>query len=92
MRSSRTLAQHCHLRRQIDSGFVIRFLFSFFIDAFVACAYTNYAIVLVVKHRRTGKLREDVYAGFLTFLSQPGSQSIKRDNVVTMILQRRRRR
>src|SRR5215213_4784635 len=86
-----SFTKHSHLRAQIDSGFVIGFWLPFLADTFVASAHAEHAIIFVVEQVSTGKLRKDVDARFFTFLTEPRSQTIKRDDVIAVVLQRRRR-
>ena len=79
------------LAQQIDARLEVWLSLPFLIDALVAGAHADDAIVLVVKHFSAGKLREDIDARLFALLAQPGGQTIERNDVVAVILQRRRR-
>src|SRR6266850_2272855 len=90
-RTARPFAQYGDLRKQIDAGFEIGLAVPFFIDTLVAGANADDLIVFVVEHFSARKLRKDVNARLFAFFTQPCSEPVKRDNVVTVILQWRRR-
>src|ERR1043165_2006687 len=68
-RSAWSFAEHRNLRAQIDTRFIVRFAFAFFIDALIASAHAENPVVLVVKQIGAGKLRKDVYARLFTLLT-----------------------
>src|SRR6185369_13415012 len=70
-RAAWSFAEHSHLRAQIDSRLIVGFALPFLIDAFVAGAHAEHAIVVVVEQVSAGKLRKDVDARFFSLLAEP---------------------
>ncbi len=88
-RSTRTFPEHCYLCTDVDSRFVIGFFVAVFIDPFIAGANTHNRPVFDQK-LSAGKASEDVYALFLRFLRQPLHKLSKGDDVIAVIVQKRR--
>src|SRR6266404_5881952 len=76
-RAAHAFAQYRNLCKQIDAGFEVRFPLSFRINSFVAGAHAQHAITFVIEHLRAGELGEDIDAGLLALLAQPGGQAIE---------------
>jgi hypothetical protein len=90
-RAARPFAEHRHLRHDVHARLEIRSRLSFPVHTLIARADAYDAVGLVVEHLRAGEFGEDVDARLLALLAEPSRQLIQRDDVVTVILERRRR-
>ena len=86
-RAAHAFAQHRNLREQIDARFEIGLLLPFPVDAFVASAHADDAVILAIEHFGAGKLRKDVHARRFALLSKPGCQTVQRNDVIAMIVE-----
>src|SRR5262249_42754417 len=89
-RSTYALTQHRDLREQVHARFKIGFRLALFVDPLVAGAHPEHAIFFIEEQISAGEFGKDIYAGFFTFLAQPNSQTVQRNNVVAMIVKWRR--
>ena len=89
-RSARAFGEHDDFRFHVIAGLEIRFLLVLFVDALVVGAHAGDAIA-VVEQFRSGKARENRDPRLFDFARQPLHEPVDRDDVVAVILQRRRR-
>ena len=89
-RAARAFGEHGDFRAQFVSGREVIFRLAVFVHALVFGEDAGDA-VLFVEQFPAGKLSENVDAFFFDEAAQPFHQFIKRDDVVAVILQRRRR-
>src|SRR6267142_5671578 len=59
-RTASSFAEYGYLRMKIYAWLIISFALPFLIDTFIASAYTNHAVIFVVKKVRSGKLWKDI--------------------------------
>ena len=88
-RAARAFGKDGDFRAQFVSGREVVFRFAVLVHAFIFGEDAGDA-VFVVEQFPAGKLREEVHALFFDEAAEPFHQLVERDDVVAMILQRRR--
>ncbi len=90
-RPTRALTEHDDLRKDVRAGLVVRFRRAVVIEAFVAGAHADDAIALP-QQLLPGKRGKDLRAGFFRALREPDAHLLQRGDVLSVIVQRRRRK
>src|SRR5215472_2781396 len=89
--AANTLSKNGHFCQDINAGFKIGFGLAVLVYAFVSGPDADYPVVLSpVKHLSPRELGKNIDPGRLAFFAQPSNKLVQRDNIVAVIVQRRR--